>query len=270
MPRECGAPSEPPNALTFTGIARLRRAMTGGRRPSVSRSDGHSLGAPVKLRHSPCAGALGQSDDRRDCVRTDAGPVRASEGPDIPVHDRNVGALFLLRDAHAARPLHGQASAAARAGRDRDRLWRDQGRAGVSVRAARRAAAVVTYLRPVQRVRVSHARDRRADRRSLAGTAPHRDRGRNIDGDRPFHDGVRTACSCSRCSCSSSATAPSSRISRPRSAASTRRAIRGATAPSRSSMSGSISVRSFHRWSAARWAKPMAGITASRRPASAC
>ena len=77
--------------------------------------------------------------------------------------------------------------------RDRDRLWRAQGRAGIPVRAARRAAAVVAYLRPLHRVRVSHAGDRRADRRPLARPAPHRDRRRRADGDRPFHDGVRDA-----------------------------------------------------------------------------
>ena len=49
-----------------------------------------------------------------------------------------------------------------------------------------------------------------------------------------------------------------------------RRAITAATAPIRSSMSASMSARSWRRWSAARSAKRSAGITALPPPASAC
>ena len=64
---------------------------------------------------------------------------------------------------------------------------------------------------------------------------------------------------------SSSATAPSSPISRPRSASSTRRATRGATAPIRSSMSASMSGRSWRRSSAARWARCRLALGLRRR-----
>ena len=69
--------------------------------------------------------------------------------------------------------------------------------------------------------------------------------------------------------CSFSATAPSSPTSRRRWAGSMRPATRAAIAPIRSSTSASISARSWRRWSAARSARSSAGITASRRPASA-
>jgi hypothetical protein len=58
-------------------------------------------------------------------------------------------------------------------------------------------------------------------------------------------------------------------ISRRRWAAFTRPAIRAATVPIRSSMSASISARSWRRSSAARWAKASAGITALPPPGSA-
>ncbi len=72
------------------------------------------------------------------------------------------------------------------------------------------------------------------------------------------------------CWCSFSAMARSSPISRPRSAAFTRRAITAATAPIPSSKSASISARSWRRWSAARSARRRGGTTGSLPQASAC
>ena len=64
-------------------------------------------------------------------------------------------------------------------------------------------------------------------------------------------------------------TASSSRISRRKSAASTRKAIHAATAPIRFFTSASTLARSWRRWSAERWARNGAGITGSARRASA-
>ena len=77
---------------------------------------------------------------------------------------------------------------------------------------------VVADLRPLHGARLSDADFRRASRRPRARPAPHRRHRRRPHGDRPFHDGGRAACSCSRCSRSFSATARSSRIFPPRSA----------------------------------------------------
>ena len=114
-------------------------------------------------------------------------------------------------------------------------------------RPARRAAAVVADLGLLYGAGLFHADSRRAPCRPRARPAPHRHHRRRADGDRPFHDGGRAACSCSRCWRSFSATAPSSRIFPPRSAGFIRPAIRAATAPIRSSMSASMSARSWRR-----------------------
>src|SRR5947199_6958849 len=54
----------------------------------------------------------------------------------LPVLDRDVGALLLLRDARAARPLHGEIPAAARARRQGDRAGNAQERARGHLRPA--------------------------------------------------------------------------------------------------------------------------------------
>ena len=119
--------------------------------------------------------------------------VRASARADLPVHDRNVGALLLLRDALAARALHDEISAAGRSFRQRGRPPRRQARARKHLRAARRATAVVADLGPLYRPRLFHADFRRATRRPRARPAPYRRHRRRPDGDRPFHDGGRAA-----------------------------------------------------------------------------
>ena len=118
----------------------------------------------------------------------------------------------------------------------------------------------LVYLTPVLR---------RPDRRPRARPAQDRRDRRHPDGDRPFHDGVRAAVPVRAARRSFSATAASSPTCRPRSAASIRPAIRGATAPTRSSTSGSTSAHSWRRSSAARSARKSAGTTASAPPASA-
>ena len=112
---------------------------------------------------------------------------------------------------------------------------------------------------------------RRAVCRPAARATPHGHHRRDADGGRPFPDGGgRTAVFRSRRSRSSWAMALSSRISRPRSAFSIRPGTIAATAPIRSFMSASISVRSWRRSFAARWARKPAGITDLQPPASAC
>ncbi len=102
-----------------------------------------------------------------------------------------MGALFLLRNARAAHPLHDEIPAASRARRQRDRARHAQARARGRVRSARRAAVLVADLRTLYRARVPHADLRRLARRPPARPAPHCAPGRGVDGDRPFHDGVR-------------------------------------------------------------------------------
>ena len=58
---------------------------------------------PARMTASPATFA-GNAPARRR-------PVRPSARPHFSVRDRDVGALLLLRDARAARPLHGQISA---------------------------------------------------------------------------------------------------------------------------------------------------------------
>ena len=82
----------------------------------------------------PATHALCQRRTRRE--NQAYAPVRPPQGPDRPVHDRDVGAFFLFRDELAARPLSGAVPAAARAGSRPYRLRAVKGRAGNRVRHA--------------------------------------------------------------------------------------------------------------------------------------
>src|SRR5262245_59663216 len=82
----------------------------------------------------------------------------------IPVLHRDVGALLLLRDARAARPLHGEISAAARARRQGDRAGNAQELLRRHLRPARHAAVLLAHLRPLYRPRLLHAVLRRHSR----------------------------------------------------------------------------------------------------------
>ena len=93
-------------------------------------------------------------------------PVRASAGPDGPVHHPDVGRVFVLRPAGAAGLLHDQAS-------------------GVQ------PGQVLADLRCVRRRRILQPVLRRVDRRPLAGPDDQRDHRRGDDDGRPFRDGVR-------------------------------------------------------------------------------
>src|SRR5258708_16812444 len=101
--------------------------------------------------------------------------TRPSTRTHVPVRDRDVGALLLLRDAGAARPLHGQIPASARAGAQRLWLGRPEGLARGLVRAARHSAAGLPDLRPLYLARLSHAAFPRLARRPRALPAPDRD-----------------------------------------------------------------------------------------------
>src|SRR6266545_8201622 len=82
----------------------------------------------------------------------------------LPVRDRDVGALLLLRDARAPRALHGEISADRRSRRYRDRAGGPQERAGMDLRAAWHAAVLLAYLRFLHWAGLSHAVLRRAHR----------------------------------------------------------------------------------------------------------
>src|SRR5437763_12151402 len=83
--------------------------------------------------------------------------LRPSARADISVHHRNVGALFLLRHALAARAVYDQVSAAVRSFRQRHRAYGAQARAGKRLRPTRRAAFVVANLGPLYRACLFHA-----------------------------------------------------------------------------------------------------------------
>src|SRR5262249_41240674 len=99
-------------------------------------------------------------DDSRShrCPRPAGRVPRPSARARLPVRDRDVGALLVLRDAGAARALHGQIPAAPGRGRERGRSFRPAAHAGSRVRAARHPALRVADLRPLYRPRLSHAR----------------------------------------------------------------------------------------------------------------
>ncbi len=91
-----------------------------------------------------------------------------------------------------------------------------------------------------------------------------------LDGDRPFHDGGRAAFSVRAARADSRPRLLQAEHFDPgRRALRARRSI-AATAPIPSSMSASMSARSWRRWSAARSARKWAGTTALPPPASAC
>ena len=142
-------------------------------------------------------------------------------------------------------------------------------RARIDVRAARRPAVLLAHLRPVYRPRLSHAHLRRHPRRPRARPASHHPARRSPDGHRPLHDGVRAAVPVRP----DRAHSRQRRVQAQHVGAGGRplraRRSRAATAPIRSSMSGSISAPSSRRWSAERWARSSAGTTASPPPASA-
>ena len=195
--------------------------------------------------------------------------LRPSARADVPVHHRDVGALFLLRDALAPHPLHGEVRAAARQRRQRDRACRTAQLLRIDLRTARHPAVRVAHLRALHCARVSDAAVRRHAGGPRAGPAPHRHPRRGADGGRPFHDGVPAAVP---------VRAPGADLRQRRVQAQhhgadrrslSRPAIRAATAPIRSSMSASISARSWRRWFAARSARRSAGTTALAPPASA-
>src|SRR5258705_10469538 len=137
---------------------------------------------------------LGWRHDRRRPDPRQAGralrpPARAL----LPVRDRDVGALLLLRHARAARALHGEVPVRARACRHRDRARGAQTRARDPLRAARHPAARLADLRPLYRARLSDADIRRASGRPRARPPPHR-RDRPGPGcARPLSFGLRVA-----------------------------------------------------------------------------
>ena len=117
---------------------------------------------------------------------------------------------------------------------------------------------------------LSDADLRRAVGRPPARPAPHHHHRRHADGDRTFHDGVRAAVPVRVVCADPRQRRLQAEYLHPSRRSLSRRTTTAATAPIRSSMSASISARSWRRWSAARSAKKPAGIMASPPPASAC
>ena len=198
-------------------------------------------------------------------------PVRPPEGPHLPVHHRDVGALLLLRDARAARPLHDEISAAAGA-----RRQTSLGLAGL--KSALEAVFGPLDVQPLSSqiygllhgAGLSHADFRRASRRPRARPAPHRRPRRDPHGDRPFHDGGRAAVPVRAARAHPRQRRVQAEYFDPGRRALCARRPRAATAPIPSSMSASMSARFWRRSSAARSARRRAGITALPPPASAC
>ena len=120
-------------------------------------------------------------------------------------------------------------------------------RARSHVRPARRAAAVVADLGLLYRARLFHADFRRASGRPRARPAPHRRHRRRADGDRPFHDGGRAAVPVRAVGAHSRQRLLQAEYFHPGRRALSRPAISAATAPIRSSMSASMSARSWRR-----------------------
>ncbi len=150
--------------------------------------------APLRFA-SRCTASGIQRCDRCDRTRQRRRAVRPSARAELSLRHRDVGALLVLRHEGAARAIHGEVSAAARARADRYRLRGAEKRTGVPVRAARHPAAVVAYLRPLHRPRLSDSGARRLSRRPRTRPASHRRDRRCADGAGPFHDGVRAAVS---------------------------------------------------------------------------
>src|SRR5262245_48399458 len=113
----------------------------------------------------------------------------------FPVHHRDVGALLLLRDAFAARPLHGEIPASARARRKGDRACNAQELLRRHFRPAGKPAFLLAHLWPLYRARLLHAVFWRLARRPLPRSASHHHNRRLAHGGRSFHDGVRAAVS---------------------------------------------------------------------------
>src|SRR5262249_61065013 len=90
--------------------------------PSTSLVSQQAVDARTKAGHADCPGtaSLGQRYSI-PARRSASGTVRPSARADLSVHHRNVGALFLLRHALAARALHDEISASRRSFRQRDR-----------------------------------------------------------------------------------------------------------------------------------------------------
>ena len=121
---------------------------------------------------------------------------RPPEGAHRSVRDRDVGALFILRNGVAAGPLSGEVPAAARTGRGRDRVSGGQGRAGKHLRAAGPAALRLADLRVLRGLRVLAAHPGRVSRRPLFRPARDGNRRCAADGRRPFPHGGRVNVVC--------------------------------------------------------------------------
>ena len=133
---------------------------------------------------------------RRSLQRLGAAELEAfrSSGRSLrPVLDRDVGALLLLRDARAPRPVHDQVPL--HGGRPEHMVGFAAIKGGSRPVFGPLAIQplVVADLRALHRPRVPDAALRRHHRRPRARPAQDRGGGRHPDGDRPLRDGLRAA-----------------------------------------------------------------------------
>src|SRR6266851_2523682 len=193
--------------------------------------------------------------------RTRRSVVWPPKGSVVSVRDGDVGTLFLLRNAGAARSVHGQLSV------ETGNRSRRMGPRGVEagtrsgIRTAWHPAAGIADLWALHRPRLSDPDIRRNSRRPMDRPNPNRHPWRDADGRRPFHDGLRAPFP---------VRAGASHSGQRRFQAEYFDAgwifmhptICAETALIRFSTSESTSVRSFHRWSAVLSAKTSVGTTA--------
>src|ERR1700680_1487432 len=141
-------------------------------------------------RHSPEQSTIERPGSRR---RTRRSVVWPPKRPFVSVRNGDVGTLLLLRNAGAARSVHGRLSV--EAGNRSRRIGPCDLEAGTQsrIRTAWYPAAGIADLWALHRPRLSDPDIRRNSRRPMDRPDPNRHPGRDADGRRPFHDGLRTS-----------------------------------------------------------------------------
>src|ERR1700704_5019884 len=162
--------------------ASLRTAISGPRAMPSGRRTGESYGSDRSNIWRPCS--------RRRSRRSVVWPPKRSF---VSVRNGDVGTLFLLRHAGAARSVHGRLSVEA-GNRSRRIGPRDvEAGTGSGIRTAWHPAAGIADLWALHRPRLSDPDIRWNSRRPVDGPNPNRHPWRDADGRGPFHDGLRAS-----------------------------------------------------------------------------
>ena len=163
---------------------------------------------PLRTAHAGPAGAchaqagaclsrvaeLARDERHRRCALPRAkGAFRPSEGAELSVRDRDVGALFLLRDARDPHVLSHRLLASAGAFGEGRRSRHPEKRVRMVFRPSRNATLRLAHLWALYVAGLFDAHCRRPHRRPRARPAAHRRHRRGSDGHRAFLDGVRGA-----------------------------------------------------------------------------